>query len=150
VGYALAALGRALVTWTILTVVALIAGMNVDGGGVDLFGLVGLALLVNLSATLWATGVALRVRSIQGGPLMQIPVFLILFLAPVYVPLDLLSGWIHGVASVNPATLLLETGRSLISGRPESVALAFAAAAALASLFALWARGGLRRAESAS
>ena len=62
----------------------------------------------------------MRVRSIQGGPLMQLPVFLILFLAPVYVPLGLLSGWIHAVASVNPATALLEAGRGFISRRPTS------------------------------
>ena len=148
-GYALAALLRALITWTVLTVVALIAGMQVGGDGVELFGLYGLAVLVNLTATLWAAGVAMRVRSIQGGPLMQFPVFLILFLAPVYVPLDLLSGWIHAVASVNPVTALLEAGRGFISGDPTAVALAFAIAVALPVLFALWARGGLRRAEAA-
>jgi ABC-2 type transport system permease protein len=148
VGYASAALVRATITLAMLTTVALIAGMEVDGGGVDLFGLYALALLVNLAATLWAAGVAMRVRSIQGGPLMQIPVFLILFLAPVYVPLKLLSGWIHAVASVNPTTAMLEAGRGFISGRPTTVGVAFAAAAALAALFALWARGGLRSAES--
>lgn len=149
-GYVAAALVRALVTWGILTAVALVAGMNVDGGGVDLFGLYGLAVLVNLAATLWATGVALRVRSIQGGPLMQFPVFLVLFLAPVYVPLDLLSGWIHAVAAVNPVTALLEAGRGFISGDPVVVGLAFAVGLALPALFALWARGGLRRAEAAA
>jgi ABC-2 type transport system permease protein len=148
-GYALAALVRALITWTILTTIALIAGMQVGGDGVELFGLYGLAVLVNLTATMWAAGVALRVRSIQGGPLMQFPVFLILFLAPVYVPLSLLSGWIHAVASVNPVTALLESGRGFISGEPTVVALAFAVAAVLPVLFALWARGGLRRAEAA-
>ena len=148
VGYALAAIGRAALTLGILTAVALIAGMRIDGGGVDLFGLLALGLLVNLAATLWSAGVAMRVRSIQGGPFMQLPVFLILFLAPVYVPLNLLSGWIHGVASVNPATALLEAGRGFISGRPTTVGVAFAAATGLAAVFALWARGGLRRAES--
>lgn len=148
-GYALAALVRALLTWTILTVVALLAGMQVDGSGVDLFGLYALAVLVNLTATMWAAGVAMRVRSIQGGPLMQFPVFLILFLAPVYVPLSLLSGWIHAVASVNPVTALLEAGRGFISGDPAVVALAFALAVVLPVLFALWAGGGLRRAEAA-
>jgi ABC-2 type transport system permease protein len=92
----------------------------------------------------------MRIRSIQGGPLMQIPVFLILFLAPVYVPLKLLTGWIHGVASVNPATALLEAGRGFISGNPTVVALAFAVGVGLLALFGLWARGGLRRAEAAS
>ena len=93
-------------------------GWTSAAAAVDLFGLYGLAVLVNLAATLWAAGVAMRVRSIQGGPLMQFPVFLILFLAPVYVPLDLLSGWIHAVASVNPVTALLEAGRGFISGDP--------------------------------
>ncbi len=148
-GYAIAALTRTLITWTVLTVVALLAGMNVDGSGVDLFGLYALALLVNLAATMWAAGVAMRVRSIQGGPLMQFPTFLILFLAPVYVPLSLLSGWIHAVASVNPITALLEAGRGFISGDPTVIALAFAIGATLPVLFALWARGGLRRAEAA-
>lgn len=148
-GYAIAAMTRALLTWTILTVIALIAGMQVGGSGVDLFGLFGLAVLTNLAAAMWATGVAMRVRSIQGGPLMQFPVFLTLFLAPVYVPLSLLSGWIHAVASVNPVTALLEAGRGFISGEPEVVALAFAIALALPVLFAFWARGGLRRAEEA-
>jgi len=148
-GYTLAALARAAITWAVLTTVALVAGMQVDGGGLDVFGLYALAVAVNLAATMWAAGVAMRVRSIQGGPLMQFPVFLVLFLAPVYVPLDLLSGWIHTVASVNPATALLESGRGFISGQPELVALAFGCGLALAALFALWARGGLRRAEAA-
>jgi len=149
-GYAIAALVRALITWTILTAVALVAGMQVGGDGVELLGLYGLAVLVNLTATFWAAGIAMRVRSIQGGPLMQFPVFLILFLAPVYVPLDLLSGWIHAVASVNPVTALLEAGRGFISGDPTAVALAFAIAVTLPLLFALWARGGLKRAEAAA
>ncbi|HEX5375145.1 MAG TPA: ABC transporter permease [Solirubrobacterales bacterium] len=148
-GYALAALTRALITWAILTAIALVAGMDVGGSGVDLFGLFGLAVLTNLAATLWAAGVATRVRSIQGGPLMQFPVFLILFLAPVYVPLSLLSGWIHTVASVNPVTVLLEAGRGFISGEPVVVALAFTIAFTLPVLFALWAHGGLKRAEAA-
>jgi ABC-2 type transport system permease protein len=148
-GYALAAFVRALITWTILTAIALVAGMEVGGEGVELVALYGLAILVNLTATMWAAGVAMRVRSIQGGPLMQFPVFLILFLAPVYVPLSLLSGWIHAVASVNPVTALLEAGRGFISGEPVVVALALAIAVTLPVLFGLWARGGLRRAEAA-
>ena len=148
-GYAIAALVRACITWAVLTAIALLAGMEVGGAGVELFGLYGLAVLMNLAATMWAAGVAMRVRSIQGGPLMQFPTFLLLFLAPVYVPLSLLSGWIHAIASVNPVTALLEAGRGFISGEPEAVALAFAIATTLPILFALWARGGLRRAEAA-
>ena len=53
--------------------------------------------------TLWAAGVAMRLRTMQAGPVMQMPVFLVLFFAPVYVPLALLDGWIHAVGVVNPA-----------------------------------------------
>ncbi len=148
-GYAIAALFRAFFTWTVLTVVALVAGMQISGSGVDLFGLLVLAVLLNVAATLWAAGVALRIRSIQGGPLIQLPVFLILFVAPVYVPLDLLSGWIHAVASVNPITALLEAGRGLISGDPVVIVLAFAIVIGLGFVFAVWSRGGLRSAEAA-
>jgi ABC-2 type transport system permease protein len=148
-GYALAALVRAAITWTVLTTIALVAGMDVGGNGIELVGLYGLAVLVNVAATLWAAGVATRVRSIQGGPLMQFPTFLVLFLAPVYVPLSLLSGWIHAVASVNPVTALLEAGRGFLAGDPTVIALAFTVAVALPVLFAVWARGGLRRAEAA-
>jgi ABC-2 type transport system permease protein len=76
-------------------------------------------------------------------------VFLTLFLAPVYVPLDLLSGWIHGVASVNPATAFLEAGRDLISGTSADVVLAFGVAAGLIAVFSLWAFRSLRSAEAA-
>ena len=58
-------------------------------------------MLVNLAAVLWAAGVAMRFRTMQAGPLMQIPVFLVLFFAPVYVPLALLQGWIHAVADAS-------------------------------------------------
>ena len=135
-------------TMIVITVVALLAGMNVSGSGVDLFGLYGLALLMNAAAALWGVGVALRFRSIQAGPLMQTPVFLILFLAPVYVPLPLLSGWVHAVASVNPATALLDSGRDLLAGNTIT-GLAFGLVLLLIFLFGLWSVRGLRSAEAA-
>ena len=149
VGYAMAAAVRIVVTWLVITAVALLAGMEIGGGAVDLFGLYGLALLVNVAATLFAIGIAMRFRTIQAGPMMQTPTFLILFMAPVYVPLALLTGWIHAVASVNPATALLNAGRGLISGGPGDVALGFACAVGLALAFAMWAVRGLRSAERA-
>ena len=78
---------------------------------------------------------------------MQTPVFLLLFLAPVYVPLGLLKGWIHSVASVNPATAFLDAGRGLISGAHDHTLLAFACALALIGAFSVWLLTGLRSAE---
>lgn len=146
-GYALVALSRAAITLTVVTAVALVSGMRVGGNGVDLFGLYGLAALLVLIGYGWAAGVAFRFRSIQAGPLMQTPVFLLLFLAPVYVPLSLLKGWIHAVASVNPATAFLDAGRGLIGGVEDHTLLAFACAVGLIGLFAIWSLAGLRAAE---
>ena len=148
-GYAVAALGRWLVTAAVLTVVALIAGMHIGGSGVDVFGLYTLAVIVNGAAVLWAAGVAMRLRTMQAGPVMQFPVFLVLFFAPVYVPLSLLEGWIHTVAVLNPLTRVLESGRGFLAGTPTEVGAAFGAALALMIGFSIWAVRGLRKAEAA-
>ncbi|MEK6251338.1 MAG: ABC transporter permease [Actinomycetota bacterium] len=149
-GAVLVAIQQAVAIWVVLVAVGLIGGMRVGGSGVDMFGLFGLALLVNVAATLWAAGIAMRIRSLQASPVMQMPVLMVFFLAPVFVPIGLLTGWIHAVAQINPVTALLNAGRGLISGQPEVVALAFGIAVALVVLMALWARGGLRSAETAS
>ena len=148
-GYTVAALGRWFVTAAVLTVVALIAGMHIGGSGVDVFGLYTLAVIVNGAAVLWAAGVAMRLRTMQAGPVMQFPVFLVLFFAPVYVPLSLLEGWIHTVAVLNPLTRVLESGRGFLAGTPTEVGAAFGAALALMIGFSIWAVRGLRKAEAA-
>ena len=108
-----------------------------------------LAALVNFCGFFWAGGIAMRFRTIQAAPLMQMPVFLVLFFAPVYVPLNLLEGWIEGVASANPLTYLLETGRGFIAGDAPHVLGAFAIAIGLGVVFWTWAFLGLRKAEAA-
>jgi ABC-type multidrug transport system permease subunit len=148
-GYALAAFVRWSMIAIVLTAVALATGMQVGGSGVDLFGLYALAVIFNQIGLLWACGVAMRFRSVQAGPLMQTPVFMALFLAPVYVPLGLLQGWIHGVARLNPLTFLLESGRGFIEGRPTQVETAFGLALVMLVGFVIWARTGLARAERA-
>ncbi len=149
VGYALAGLTRTVIVSSLLFAVALLTGMEVLGSAADLLALVVLTLLVSLAAMLFAAGVAMRARTIQAGPAMQMPVFLLLFLAPVYVPVTLLSGWIKGVAEVNPVTPLIEAGRELIAGGDPAVGLAAAVVAGLLLFFAVWAVRGLRRAEAA-
>ncbi len=148
-GYAMAALVRTAFIWAILTVVALLVGMQVGGGAIDLIGLYTLAGLVNFASIMWSSGIALRFRSFQAAPLMQTPTFLILFLAPVYVPLDLLTGWVQAAASVNPLTAVLEAERELISGGSPDILLAFAAVLGLGALFTIWSYRGLRVAEAA-
>ena len=87
----------------------------------------------------------------QAGPAMQVPVFLLLFLAPVWVPLDLLTrlgarGRLGSTRSRSSSTPIA----ALIAGDPKKLLAAFAVAAGLIALMLLWARGGLRSAERAA
>jgi ABC-2 type transport system permease protein len=147
-GYTIASLVRATMTGTLVTVIALVAGIPISGG-FDIFGLVGLAVLINIAATLFGAGVAMLLRTQQAGPVIRTPIFLVLFLAPVFVPLNLLTGWIETVARLNPFTPILGTARGFLAGDPTNVVPAFAISVALVVVLALWAVYGLRRAEKA-
>jgi ABC-type multidrug transport system permease subunit len=146
-GYWIAALMRAFFTIAVITVVGLLTGVKIIGSPIDVAGLYTLALLVNAAAMLFGSGVAMRMRTMQAGPLIQLPTFLILFLAPVWVPFDLLTGWVKAAASVNPITLVMESIRGFLTGDPTDVLPAFLVALLLVSLTLVWARGGLRSAE---
>jgi len=148
-GYGLAAALRWVIVATLLTIIALIAGMQVGGGPVDVVGLYTLALIMNVCGFLWAAGIAMRLRTMQAGPLMQMPVFLLLFIAPVYVPLALLGSTLHAFARVNPVTYALEAGRGFLAGDPTHVALGFGLPLAAAIILSVWAFRGLRSAEAA-
>jgi ABC-2 type transport system permease protein len=147
-GYSIASLVRVTITGTLVTAIALIVGIPLHGG-FDLLGLIGLAVLVNVAATLFGAGVAMLMRTQQAGPMIRTPIFLVLFLAPVFVPLNLLRGWIETVASLNPFTTILNAARGFLAGEPTNVLPAYAIGFALVLLFALWALFGLRSAEKA-
>ena len=147
-GYTIASLVRGALTGMLVTFIALLTGMPMSGG-FDLFGLIGLAVLVNVAATLFGAGVAMLLRTQQAGPVIRTPIFLVLFLAPVFVPLNLLSGWLETIARLNPFTTILDAARGFLAGTPTSVLPAYAIGAALVAIFALWAIYALRRAEKA-
>jgi len=146
-GYALASLGRVLLVYTVLMVVGVLTGVHLDGSFLQVALLLVLTASFSLVSGFWAMGIALRLRTPQAAPLMMMPVFISMFMAPVFVPLALLTGWVEAVAKVNPVTRFLQAGRGLISGRPDGTALAFGASAGLIALFVLWTLTGLRRAE---
>ena len=109
-----------------------------------------LAAILNTAALFWACGVAMRLRTMQAGPAMQMPVFLVLVLRA-------------GLRAAEPAEGLDPRRRGRQPGDPHprsrpqassparrpQVAAAFGAAVALSALFSLWAMRGLRKAEAA-
>ena len=74
---------------------------------------------------------------------------MVLFLAPVFVPLNLLRGWIEAVARLNPFTTILDAARGFLARDPTKALAAYAIGLTLVLAFALWALFGLRSAEKA-
>src|SRR5215216_6253627 len=146
-GYVIFALVRAVVVIAVVWAVALAFGMSVRGGASDVAALILLALLLNLATTLYGAGVALRLQTTGAGTLVFIPVFMLMFLTPVFAPRETLSGWLKPAADVNPLTFPMEAGRGFLAAEPVQVGAAFAAAGGLAIAFLIWAVRGMRKAE---
>lgn len=147
VGYAGAAMVRAALTIVFVTIVALATGLELAGSAWQIALLFLLALVSNILGSLWALGLALRFQSLSVAPIMQIPVFVLIFLAPVFVPLELLTGWIRRIADVNPVTFLLEAGRALLAGEPGPIGAAWLVVLLGGMLLGAWSVWGLRAAE---
>jgi ABC-2 type transport system permease protein len=148
-GYVLSTFVRAAIMSGIVTAVAFVAGMEMLGSIGEIVVMYSFALSLSVIGTLWAAGVMFRARDPQMGPAMQIPMFVAIFLAPVYVPLDLLEGWLHAVAQVNPITYIMGAGRSLLVGDPDGTLVALVSIVVLGGLLAVWAVTGVRSAERA-
>jgi ABC-type multidrug transport system permease subunit len=98
---------RALVPGTFLFVVALALG--IDFPGVPALALT-VVLVMGLATAIafYAVIVALRFRTQQAAPLMQMGGFIAVLFSTAYAPKDLLAGWLAFVATINPVTLILQ------------------------------------------
>ena len=106
-----AAVVRALIPFVLVLPVGMIAGARLRGGIPG-----GLMLLLAAEATAllgaaWSIGLALRAKSMQIAPLMQMGIFLAVFLSTAQVPLNVMTGWLHQVARFNPMTNILALSR---------------------------------------
>jgi ABC-2 type transport system permease protein len=110
-GPLIAAVLRGLIPFSILVVVGVIAGAHFYGGLLGVGTLAVAALGIAFVAGAWSVGLALRFKTQQVAPLMQSGLFLVLFLSTAQMPLDLLTGWLHTVATYNPITYVLALGR---------------------------------------
>jgi len=97
---------RCLLPVSFLFVVAMAIG--VDFPGVDGL-LVALLLVMGLASALacFAVTLALRLRTQQAAPLMQMGSFVGVLFTPAYAPKELLAGWLEVIATVNPITQVL-------------------------------------------
>jgi ABC transporter DrrB family efflux protein len=106
---------RALLPATFLLMVAFSLGVDFPGVGalaLDVVLVMGLATAVAFYAVL----VALRFRTQQAAPLMQTVGFVAVLFTTAYAPMELLSGWLKAIATINPVTFVLEGVRQGFTG----------------------------------
>ncbi len=145
-GPLLAAVARSLFTTTVVYGAAMLGGVRFPGLG-DTLVVYALAAAFAAASSLWAIGVALRTKSVQAAPLMQVVVFMSVFTSVAYTPRSALRGWLAHFADGNPVTFILEGSRQAqLSGitwnRLGPALLAIGVLFALTGTFAL---RGLRR-----
>jgi ABC-2 type transport system permease protein len=141
-GPLLAAVLRAVIPFSILMVVAVIAQAHFYGGALGIVTLAVASFGIAFVAAAWSIGLALRFKTQQVAPLMQSGLFLAMFLSTAQMPLNLLTGWLYTVASYNPVTHVLELGRQGFLGEVTWAGtypglLSLAGMAALLGLFAI-------------
>lgn len=141
-GPLLGAVSRSLVPATAVLIVGLLLGAELPGGPASLVFLYIAVLGYALVAGLWAMTIALFLRTQQAGPIMQMAVFIGVFVSTAYTPQVLLSGWLARGAQINPVTQVIEMARQgLVSGIGVSWAHTWPGLVALAGLSAVLALG---------
>jgi ABC-2 type transport system permease protein len=147
-GYLLTSFVRGLLAVFVVGGIAAATGMPIRGHVGHIALLVALAMMLNLAATLWGAGVALRLQSVAGSVLIFIPVFMAMFLTPAFNSRNLLSGWLRTAADINPLTPSMEAGRDYMAGVSANTGLAFGVTAGIVAFFLVWAATGMRKAEN--
>jgi ABC-2 type transport system permease protein len=94
--------------------VALLLGLESATGLLGLLAVVGLAVLLGTGFAGFTVSAALgsgSAAATQGASFIFFP---LTFLAPTFVPLELLDGWLRVAAQLNPITYVMEAMRTLI------------------------------------
>ncbi|MGH2693061.1 MAG: ABC transporter permease [Actinomycetota bacterium] len=110
---------RALIPTTLTLVVGLFLGAELPGGATGVLALAMAAMGLALCGSAWSLGIAYRFKTMQSAPLMQMGMFLTIFLSTMQMPLDLLTGWLKAVATYNPVTYVLQLARQGFLGSPS-------------------------------
>ncbi len=110
-GPVLAAMVRSLIPATIVFSVAVVGGARLADGPIGLVTLLIAALGVAAVGALWGMGVIFRLKSQRAMGLVQIGIFVSMFLSASQMPVGLIDGWLHPIARLTPVTNVLRLAR---------------------------------------
>lgn len=116
-GPVLGAVVRSLPSAYVVLVVAALGGARLEGNALGVLTLLAASIGVTALFGFWTLGLAYRFKSQRAAPLMQIGIFVSIFLATAQVPLAAMTGWLHAVARVNPMSNVLRLARVGVLGQ---------------------------------
>ncbi len=99
----------------IVVSVGLLLGLKSATGFLGLLAVIGLGILLGIGFAGFTVSAALgsgSAAATQGASFLFFP---LTFLAPTFVPLSLLSGWLEVAARINPITYVMEAMRALLN-----------------------------------
>ena len=102
---------RVLIVVTSVLLVGFLFGARLTGGVVGLITLYLAGLGIATAAAGWALGLAYRFGDMRAAALMQLTFFNAIFLSNAQTPLNVMTGWLHAVARINPFTNILRLAR---------------------------------------
>ena len=94
-----------------VVLVGLLFGARLTGGLLGLVMLFVAGLGVATIAAGWGLGLAYRFGDMRAAALMQLTLFSAIFLTEAQTPLNVMTGWLHSVARINPVTNILRMAR---------------------------------------
>jgi ABC-2 type transport system permease protein len=100
---------------TIVVGVGLLLGLEPATGALGLLAVIGLGILLGTGFAGFTVSAALgsgSAAATQGASFIFFP---LTFLAPTFVPVELLDGWLKTAAQINPITYVLQAMRTLIN-----------------------------------
>lgn len=100
---------------SLVMLVAVLLGLDPATGLPGILAVIGLAILLGTGFAGFTVSAALgsgNAAATQGASFIFFP---LTFLAPTFVPLDLLDGWLKAAARINPITYVMEAMRSLLN-----------------------------------
>jgi len=138
---------RVLLPVVTVSVVGFAAGARLTDGLIGMVTLVVAAEGFALVAGLWGLGVVYRVRNQKSSALIQVGIFVTMFLSIGQAPVALMEGWLVHVARLNPLTYVLNMARAGFLGAVTwaEVWPGLLAIAGGLVVFGIWAGTGFRR-----
>ncbi len=144
-GPMLAANVRAVIVTVLVLLVGLLLGARLTDGVLGLVVLLAAGLGMSIVGAAWGIGLAYRFKDMRAAAIMQMTLFIGIFLTEAQTPIAVMDGWLKTVARYNPLTQVLRLARQGFLG---DVTLAgswrgLSVLVALAALTLTFARSGL-------